>query len=113
MTTFDFEKQIISSQINSDPPNFSITLSIGSQKGLEVTKNSCTDVLKLFQDAKHDRDLFDKGLKIVNVGKNILDEIQKTVDQYPNSNFKVYIEESSTLQKLSECLSNIKAFVDQ
>ncbi|CAG8601645.1 1583_t:CDS:2 [Funneliformis caledonium] len=109
MSTFNFDEPIVSSPINVESLNFSIT----PQKGFEITKRSCTNVLKLFQDANNHRDLFEEGISVVIIGKDVLNGIQQTINQLPNSGLKVYVEESSAFQNYDGCLSNIITFVDQ
>ncbi|CAI2179765.1 11473_t:CDS:2 [Funneliformis geosporum] len=109
MSTF-VDEPIVSSPINAK--SFKIPI-IPSQKGFEITKRSCINVLKLFQDANCHRDLFEEGISVIMIGKDVLNEIQQTINQFPNSDFKVHVEESPAFLNYDGCLSKIITFVDQ
>ncbi|CAG8637660.1 16027_t:CDS:2, partial [Funneliformis mosseae] len=82
---------------------------------LASTSDSCKAVLNLFEDAKRNRDLFDRGVDIINGGKIILNEIKQTIDRSTNLYWKDCIEESSAFQKYSNYLLNIedvKGFIE-
>ncbi|CAG8685029.1 12797_t:CDS:2, partial [Funneliformis mosseae] len=75
---------------------------------LASTSDSCKAVLNLFEAAKRNRDLFDRGVEIINDGKIILNEIKQIIDQSTNLYWKDCIEESSAFQNYSNYLLNIE-----
>ncbi|CAI2178566.1 19872_t:CDS:2 [Funneliformis geosporum] len=82
---------------------------------LSSTIDTCKAVLDLFEDAKNNRNLFDRSVDIIKVGKIMLDEIKETIGQSTNLYWKDYIEESSAFQKYTNYLLNIvdaKAFIE-
>ncbi|CAI2183095.1 127_t:CDS:2 [Funneliformis geosporum] len=82
---------------------------------LSSTTESCKAILDLFEDANRNKDLFNKAVDIIKVGKVMLNEIKQTIDQSTNLYWKDYIEESSAFQKYSNYLLNIedaKAFIE-
>ncbi|CAI2174014.1 15304_t:CDS:2 [Funneliformis geosporum] len=82
---------------------------------LAATTDSCETVLKLFEEAKYNRNLFDRSVNIIKVGKIMLSEVKQTIDQSINLYWKDYIEESSAFQRYSNYLLNIlqvKAFIE-
>ncbi|CAI2179069.1 11793_t:CDS:2 [Funneliformis geosporum] len=72
-------------------------------------------VLDLFEDANRNKDLFNRAVGIIKVGKDMLNEIKQTIDQSTNLYWKDSIEESLAFQKYSNYLLNIedvKAFIE-
>jgi len=117
----DDDDEVFNSQPNFEIPLFSpldskiINYPITRLADLKTIKISCTEVLKLFEDAKNNRDLFDKSVKIINSGIYMFNEIQKIIDQSTNPYWKNYIEDSPIFQEYSNYLLNVKnvnAFVE-
>ncbi|CAG8723006.1 758_t:CDS:2, partial [Funneliformis caledonium] len=82
---------------------------------LVSTSDSCKEVLDLFGAAKRNRDLFNRGVDIINGGKIILNEIKQTIDRSTNLYWKDCIEESPAFQHYSNYLlniENVKGFIE-
>ncbi|RIA78707.1 hypothetical protein C1645_842554 [Glomus cerebriforme] len=109
MTTLD-EIPFVSSPLNEETL-IKFPIESNLRKDLTKMKNTCNNILKMFQDAKSNRDLFDKTINIVNIGNDILLEIQQIIDGSQNSfELKKEIEESPAFQKYSDCISKFETF---